>query len=89
MGIYATCDCLTLTNFSICLIHPFANSSSVNLFADCRALRRIANLSSFANAISKASANSVAVVAWYPICCQLLVETSDTIRDVSPVGKPS
>src|ERR1700680_17330 len=58
--------CLKITNFSICTTHLLANSSSVNLFADSRARRRIASLSSRASACSKALANSEAVVAWKP-----------------------
>ena len=62
---FSTFSCLNLTKFSICTIHFFANSSSVNRFADCRARMRIdtLSLSVRANAFSKPSANSVAVVA--------------------------
>lgn len=54
------------TSVSICLMNLFANSSSVNLFEDKRALRRQSSVSLSERAFSNPSANSVAVVAWKP-----------------------
>src|SRR5690348_16115942 len=54
------------TSCSICSGHRLANSSSVNLLADCLARWRTAYGFGRLRAFSKPRANSASVVAWKP-----------------------